>query len=152
MEQENVLTGSCLCRNVQFEIDGPIEILMHCHCSLCRKTSGSASNSVVFLPIEKFRWISGKSETTQLDVTTSTAKGDRRVIICNSCGSPLPDSYDGKSMCIPVGLIDNHFEPKLVINHHLADKGWSLPSPQNVLNFEEWYDKEQISEIVQKWK
>lgn len=148
MEPQNRLKGSCLCRSVQFEIDGPIPVLMHCHCSLCRKVSGTASNAVVFLPIAKFRWISGESQTTRLDVSTSTAKGERRIIICSGCGSSLPDSYDGKHMCVPVGLLDDPFEPKVVVNHHLADKGWTSPSSQNILHFDEWYDYEQIKECL----
>jgi len=34
--------GSCLCGAVTFEIDGTIEDIVMCHCSLCRKAQGSA--------------------------------------------------------------------------------------------------------------
>nr|WP_287234606.1 GFA family protein [Vibrio sp.] len=34
--------GSCLCGSIQFELDGNVTDIIHCHCSLCRKASGSA--------------------------------------------------------------------------------------------------------------
>ncbi|HEX5655877.1 MAG TPA: GFA family protein [Polyangiales bacterium] len=34
-------SGSCLCGQFRFTIDGPIRFLKNCHCSRCRKMSGS---------------------------------------------------------------------------------------------------------------
>ena len=34
--------GSCLCGRVSYEFDGPISLMMNCHCSMCRKHHGSA--------------------------------------------------------------------------------------------------------------
>ena len=36
-----MLTGSCLCADIAFEIDGPVDIVGHCHCSMCRKFHGT---------------------------------------------------------------------------------------------------------------
>jgi len=32
-----MLKGSCLCGSVRYEIDGPLDGAMNCHCSMCRK-------------------------------------------------------------------------------------------------------------------
>ncbi len=45
--------GQCLCGAVKFEILGPLPKLYQCHCSLCRKQSGSASNPERIFAIEK---------------------------------------------------------------------------------------------------
>ena len=37
-----MLTGGCLCGDAAFEIDGPVDMMIHCHCSMCRKFHGSA--------------------------------------------------------------------------------------------------------------
>ena len=37
-----MIRGSCLCGDVAFCVDGPLELRSHCHCSMCRKTHGSA--------------------------------------------------------------------------------------------------------------
>lgn len=34
--------GSCLCGAVTLELHGSIEAIIHCHCSRCRKSTGSA--------------------------------------------------------------------------------------------------------------
>ena len=38
-----MLTGSCLCGAVRFEVEGDATELYQCHCSLCRKSTGSAA-------------------------------------------------------------------------------------------------------------
>ncbi len=37
-----MLSGSCLCGGVKYEVSGGIQTVTNCHCSLCRKMSGSA--------------------------------------------------------------------------------------------------------------
>ncbi len=34
--------GSCLCGAVTLALQGSIESIIHCHCSRCRKSTGSA--------------------------------------------------------------------------------------------------------------
>jgi hypothetical protein len=29
--------GSCLCGGIRYEVDGPLGMVVHCHCSMCRK-------------------------------------------------------------------------------------------------------------------
>ena len=36
------MKGSCLCKAVSFEIDGTVHNARYCHCSNCRKFSGTA--------------------------------------------------------------------------------------------------------------
>ena len=34
--------GSCLCGEVAFEVEGPFDSFLNCHCSRCRKATGTA--------------------------------------------------------------------------------------------------------------
>ena len=43
------MRGNCLCGGVEFEIVGEAPRLYQCHCSLCRKQSGSTSNSSLLI-------------------------------------------------------------------------------------------------------
>jgi hypothetical protein len=51
-----MVTGSCLCASVAFEIDGRLSPLQYCHAARCRKATGSAfaaervANASDFLP------------------------------------------------------------------------------------------------------
>ncbi len=56
-----MLTGSCLCGNVAYEVNADPGPIVHCHCSTCRTTHGSAFSTVTNVPRDRFRWISGES-------------------------------------------------------------------------------------------
>jgi len=55
-----VIQGSCLCGGVTYEADGEIYDAHNCHCSRCRKATGAAYRSSLFIPAETFRYTSGK--------------------------------------------------------------------------------------------
>jgi hypothetical protein len=55
-----MLSGSCLCGGVRFEITGPLDRATHCHCSMCRKAHGAAFGSYGGLQVRDFRWTSGE--------------------------------------------------------------------------------------------
>ena len=55
-----MLRGSCLCGGVRFEITGRVSGIGQCHCSLCRKASGTASNAVLLTSTRSFRWVRGE--------------------------------------------------------------------------------------------
>jgi hypothetical protein len=54
-----MLKGSCLCGGVKYEIDGALGAVTNCHCSLCRKMSGSAFSSGSTIPTASVRLVSG---------------------------------------------------------------------------------------------
>ena len=39
---EHQYTGSCLCGEIQYQIDGEIGMIVQCHCQKCRKANGTA--------------------------------------------------------------------------------------------------------------
>ncbi|WP_456756326.1 GFA family protein [Bradyrhizobium sp. USDA 4461] len=55
-----MLTGSCLCQAVAYEVDSAPGSFVHCHCRTCRKTHGSAFSSVMPVARDAFRWIQGR--------------------------------------------------------------------------------------------
>ncbi len=52
-----MLTGSCLCGSVAYEVDAPAGPIVHCHCETCH---GSAFSSVSPVPRDRFRWTKGE--------------------------------------------------------------------------------------------
>ena len=49
--------GSCLCGEVAFEVEGPFDHFLKCHCSRCRKATGAAHSSEVIVKASALRWI-----------------------------------------------------------------------------------------------
>ena len=80
------MRGNCLCGAVEFEIVGEASRLYQCHCSLCRKQSGSTSNCSSLIESESFRSLGGE------DCISSYVKElGFRSDFCSRCGSPVPN-------------------------------------------------------------
>jgi AcrR family transcriptional regulator len=97
-----IAKGSCLCGTVQYELDGPFEVMSHCHCSMCRKHHGAAFATFVTVPLSNFRWIAGEDS---LSTYQSSAYGKRT--FCSKCGSVMPvvEADTGIAFC-PAGNLD----------------------------------------------
>ncbi|MCW4628485.1 GFA family protein [Marinomonas rhodophyticola] len=55
-----MLSGSCLCNGVQYEIKGELGDIMQCHCQKCRKANGSAFAANAAIPTTAFALLKGK--------------------------------------------------------------------------------------------
>jgi len=60
MKNTKTLTGECLCGKVSWEMSGPFEFFGMCQCSRCRKVTGAAFATNLFVKPEQFIWHSGK--------------------------------------------------------------------------------------------
>jgi len=104
------LRGSCLCGAVSFEVTGPVRGVGICHCSKCRKVSGTSGNAQFIVRSEKFRWHQEPDGIVTFKL--SDGWGPSR---CKVCGSPVPDSYDGgQRMWVQAGLMDDRLEAEIV--------------------------------------
>ena len=81
---ESMLTGSCLCGAVAYEVDAEPAPFVHCHCQTCRKTHGSAFSSVMPVPRAAFRWVRGDELLAAFE--SSPGKFRR---FCTRCGSHI---------------------------------------------------------------
>jgi hypothetical protein len=78
------LRGSCLCGSVRFEIDGPFEGAVHCHCASCKKLSGGVGTTSGRIATEAIRVVAGD----ELLRTFQPAEGSAKTF-CAVCGSNL---------------------------------------------------------------
>lgn len=94
--------GSCLCGSRTYEIEGEFDGIWMCHCSLCRKVSGSNGIAILVVPKDRFRWLAGADHgiTYELRPTYSVTR-------CATCGSPLPVEEDEKYIYLPAGTLDD---------------------------------------------
>ncbi|KMO12631.1 GFA family protein [Methylobacterium platani] len=97
-----MLTGSCLCGTVAFTVEEPLPGLYQCHCSLCRKATGSSNNTAAIVATSRFRWMRG-GEAIRSFVRDTGYRND----FCTTCGSTVPNLMtSGETMWIPAGLLD----------------------------------------------
>ena len=80
-----MINGSCLCGTVRYEVSGPFNSMMSCHCSMCRKHHGSPFATYVSAPLAGFRWISGEDALLNYQSSSQGARSS-----CRVCGSTVP--------------------------------------------------------------
>ena len=78
------LTGSCLCGSVRIQVADRFGFVGYCHCSECRKWSGSAFATGALVSPEDFSIASGEALVSYYDSSEQTVLG-----FCSKCGSSL---------------------------------------------------------------
>lgn len=78
-----ILIGECYCRAVRFEVADEFSYAMNCHCSNCRRTTGSAFKPFAGIARDKLRIVRGGDQRTIFgdDITHD--------VHCAHCGSLL---------------------------------------------------------------
>ena len=76
--------GSCLCEAVRYETEGPLEGIDHCHCSMCRRSHGSAFSTYGRVLREKVRLEDPDGALVWYGSSEPVQRG-----FCGRCGSSL---------------------------------------------------------------
>jgi hypothetical protein len=113
-----MITGSCLCGGVAFEIAGAVGPFELCHCRRCRKASGSAFAAMLGVRTADFRMLRGGDLIATYDAPILRRPPAYRVSFCRRCGSPVPKPDAGEEWFeIPAGLLDG--DPALRPDKHI---------------------------------
>lgn len=105
--------GSCLCGNVRYEIEGEFESFFMCHCSRCRKGSGTAHGANLFSTSASLKWL-GDSEAVKQSIKTFQLPNTMHTrSFCTECGSLVPSlQMEGKLLVVPAGGLDTEISIK----------------------------------------
>jgi hypothetical protein len=107
-----MITGSCFCSTVSYEIDGHLVKGRSCHCSRCRKAfSGAASAYAELSPDSSIRW-HGREHLVSFENGDSWAIG-----FCGRCGSTLCGLHQGQVHGVTLGCVDG--DPGVEIEMHI---------------------------------
>ena len=125
-----MVTGSCLCGTVRWQVDGSLDSMSHCHCSMCRKAHGAPFGTYTEAPSESFTWLSGMDAITSFESSPGIIRA-----FCGTCGSVVPEPFGKDRMVIPAGCLDG--DPGVRPSSHIfaASKapwhviGDDLPNP-----------------------
>lgn len=101
---EQEFAGSCLCGAVSYRIEGEVQAFFHCHCSRCRKSTGTGHASNVIVRYSGAEWPDGEDGLGRYDVPGAKRFHTR---FCTRCGSPMPRvAADRGVAVIPAGSLD----------------------------------------------
>lgn len=96
--------GSCLCGTVRYEVSPPFDKFLYCHCSRCRKATGTAHAANVVVKPEAFRWEAGEDNVVRYDLSSARSFA---TAFCKTCGSPMPHlTRSGLRVIVPAGTFD----------------------------------------------
>lgn len=115
-----MLTGSCLCGAIHYQIDRTpvVDKIIFCHCSRCRKWNGSAFNVAMLIEKNQFQLLKGNDKIKAFSI-----KGINR-FFCSACGSNLFTSRDNDSQLyrLRIGTLDTPIEPIKKIHIYTGSK------------------------------
>jgi hypothetical protein len=107
------IRGACLCGGVRFEVDPPFLRANHCHCSRCRRHSGTFGLTQGRVPREQFRLEAGEELIRVYRPDDGMVKA-----FCSVCGSSLfgGDWPEGDEISIRFGTLEG--EPGIRPQYH----------------------------------
>lgn len=99
----NQYTGSCLCGDIHFEIQGDFESFFLCHCRYCQKDTGSAFAANLFSTEAQLNWLQGRDKVRTFNLPSTRHEKS----FCEKCGSALPSlQMNGSLLVVPAGSLN----------------------------------------------
>ena len=108
-----MIRGECNCGAVSFAVDTSVADVYVCHCSICRRSTGSSGIAVSIVSSAQFRWTQGQEHIR----TWHKPGHDWETSFCMTCGSPLPGKNDDSNKYIPVSLLSEGAHDLRVAHH-----------------------------------
>lgn len=112
-----MVSGQCNCGAVTYALSADPAGVFICHCSICRRATGTNGNAVVVIGNEHFRWTAGE----ELIATWKKPGHDWQIWFCRHCGSQVPGANDDSRMFVPAGSVTEGAEQFQVTDHIWVD-------------------------------
>lgn len=97
----HLLTGRCFCGKVRYEVEDAFDYALHCHCSKCRRETGSAFKTLGGIASRHHKLTEGAGKL----LTVGDPAGIHD-IHCGACGSPLWSVLDqGEKLHVMYGTL-----------------------------------------------
>ena len=90
-----------MCGRILFEATTEQGIIYQCHCSKCRRVTGSSANANLIVDVKNFNWLIDPTSLKQF-VSSGWVSS-----FCSECGSKAPIADEKNGICyIPAGSIN----------------------------------------------
>lgn len=132
---DKTINGSCLCGKVSYSLKGHSGIFQYCHCSRCRKFTGSAFSPNILISPNDFVWTKGHEYVSRFEL-----QGARHFAtsFCSHCGSSLPWlTQSGKAMVVPAGTLDENPQLYPSQNVYYASRAPWFEEPGSLPHYDE---------------
>jgi hypothetical protein len=111
--------GSCLCGAVEYEISGALGPIVFCHCSRCRKASGSAFNAISPVAAANFHIVKGQESLRGYRNNAGVYR-----MFCGTCGSQLFGKRESapETVRVRIGTLDTPVDAKVSAHIFVGSK------------------------------
>ena len=111
--------GSCLCGAITIEIHGDIKSIIHCHCSKCRKNSGTAYATNGFIAKNDLVIKTGNDKIYFYEF----APGKKRNF-CSVCASPIFSSNEQTPdhLRLRLGILDSDIIERPISHNFVSSR------------------------------
>jgi hypothetical protein len=136
--------GSCLCGNVRYELTAEPGDFGYCHCTSCRKASGSAHAANAPISRAHFRLHAGRDTLREFE----SSPGKFRAF-CSHCGSPIYAylSVTPEILRLRLGSLDTPFTKQPKAHTFVSDKAPWEPIADRIPQFETWASKDVLRQL-----
>ncbi|TBU91199.1 GFA family protein [Phytopseudomonas dryadis] len=56
----DIHSGGCQCAALRYQFQAPLADIAHCHCSICRRSTGGILVTWISVPLASFKWLAGE--------------------------------------------------------------------------------------------
>ena len=124
--------GACLCGAVTYEVVGPLQAAIACHCTQCRKTSGHYWSATQVLDAQL-------TITKDEGLTWFQSSERARRGFCSRCGSSLFWQLAGEgATSIGAGTLDGPTGLTTAMHIYVADKGGYYDLSDELPKLDQW--------------
>jgi hypothetical protein len=109
------LTGGCLCGEIRYIVDAPVERLAVCYCTDCQRMTSAGASVNALVPANAFRLIKGQTRVFTKKADSGNALQRH---FCGACGSWIynPMGGDPEHIVLKAGTFDRHEGMKVELN------------------------------------
>lgn len=111
-----MIAGRCLCGAIDWRLDGAVDLINYCHCSMCRRAHGAPFGAFAHAHARDFRWLSGATSVARYESSPGVFR-----CFCPACGSPVPVIEDDE-VTIPAGGLEGDPGVRPSVHIFVADK------------------------------
>lgn len=112
-----MISGSCCCGAVKFELRAEPSVMATCHCSRCRKVGAS---TIVFVKKADLKWIQGRGNVQLFE---PDAPYKYRRCFCRTCGTSLGEILsEADSFPISANALDGTLSLKNSLHEFVSEK------------------------------
>ncbi len=112
-------SGYCLCGRVRFSFESTPTYVSACHCSICRRITGSAFATYVNVAVADLTVISGADQLATYEVSEKSS-----IQFCRSCGSTVFTSHSdyADEIFVTLGALEETADLRLMYHEFVGSK------------------------------